>query len=163
MNTKTIVFMILCLLMVGCVSMKEKNPKESFRYDISCAGAGTQGTYLVKVYVYSKDKDVSDDELKQAAVHGVIFRGFSGTTGCTSQKPLARSSVVEQEKSDYFNAFFASGGVYLRFASVISASYERIKTANNDYKVGAVLRVQKDDLRKELEGAGIIRGLSSGF
>jgi hypothetical protein len=149
--------------MIGNVSAKKKKPKESFRYDISCAGAGTQGTYLVKVYVYSKDKEVSDDALKQAAVHGVLFRGFSGTAGCTSQKPLAGSGVVEQEKADYFNAFFASGGIYLRFASVVPASYERIKTANKEYKVGAVLQVQKDDLRKELEGADIIRGLSSGF
>ena len=32
-----------------------------------------------------------------------------------------------------------------------------------EYKVGVVVSVRKDDLRKALEAAGIIRGLNSGF
>ena len=32
-----------------------------------------------------------------------------------------------------------------------------------EYKVGCVVSVRKDDLRKALEAAGIVRGLSSGF
>jgi len=32
-----------------------------------------------------------------------------------------------------------------------------------EYKIGVVVSVSKDQLRKDLEAAGIIKGLSSGF
>ena len=64
-------------------------------YNIEGAGTGTQGTYLVKVTVITKDKKVSDDAIKRAAVHGVLFRGFTDTTVRRTQKPLAGSIANE--------------------------------------------------------------------
>jgi hypothetical protein len=32
-----------------------------------------------------------------------------------------------------------------------------------EYKIGVIVSVQKDYLRKDLEAAGVIKGLSSGF
>lgn len=159
MNIRLLIIFSLFLFVVGNISAKKK---ETLRYDIVSAGSGTQGTYLVKVYVYSMSSSVSDSDIKHAAVHGVIFRGFNGTQGNPSQRPMAQSVTVEQEKSDYFNAFFGKEGAYLHFATVISGSYERIKTGK-EYKVGAVVQVNKDNLRRELEQSGIIKSLSNGF
>ena len=38
-----------------------------------------------------------------------------------------------------------------------------VKVGKNEYKVGVVISVSKDLLRKDLEAAGIIKGLGAGF
>lgn len=158
MKLKTLVVWLFALLvLVPAVAFADGDEP---RYDIQSAGSGTYGTTLVKVYVYSKKGKVSDNELKRAAVHGVLFRGVEGRP---SQPPLAGSAAAEKEKADYFNAFFGEEGMYLNYASVLSESYERIKMKKGGYKIGAVVQVSKNKLRQELERAGAIRGLSSGF
>ena len=43
------------------------------------------------------------------------------------------------------------------------AAGDRIKISRKEYKIGVIVSVNKKLLRDELEAAGIIRGLSSGF
>ena len=50
----------------------------------------------------------------------------------------------------------------LKYASIMEGTTEIVKVGK-EYKVGVVVSVRKDDLRKALEAAGIIRGLNSGF
>ena len=68
----------------------------------------------------------------------------------------------EKQKNDFFNAFWGNGD-YLQFASVINAVADRVKISNKEYKIGAIVSVSKESLRKTMESAGIIRGLNSGF
>ncbi|MBQ8224935.1 MAG: hypothetical protein IJZ86_06265 [Bacteroides sp.] len=151
-------FLFLLFLTTGICQAKDK---DEFRYDIESAGSGTQGTDLVQVWVYSKKGKTSDDDLKKAAVHGVIFRGFNGMNGLPSQRPLVKSITAEEQHKDYFNALF--NGAHLHFASIVSGSYKRVRTSNKEYKVGVTIQVNRNALRKELENAGIIKKLSSGF
>jgi hypothetical protein len=132
-------------------------------YEIESAGSGTQGNCLVRVWVYSTSKNVSDDDLKRAAVHGVIFRGYNGMNGNPSAKPMVSDITVEQQKSSYFKSFFADGGIYSSYTEVVAGSYQRMKTNDKKYKVSAVIQVSKDNLRKELEQGGIIKSLNSFF
>ena len=60
---------------------------------------GTQGTYLIKVWSYSKKPKVAIEQAKKNAVHGVIFRGYEGNKkGLRPQKPLTNDPNLEQEK-----------------------------------------------------------------
>ena len=160
---KVKVFLLLTVFLFS-VSLDAigKNDDVSMRYDIECAGTGTEGTYLVKVWVYAKKNNVDENLLKKSAVHGVIFKGFSGGQGCTSQKPLASSPGVEQEKANFFNVFFANNGDFMKYANVVAGSAETIKVGK-EFKIGMIVAISKDLLRKDLESAGVIRGLSSGF
>ena len=133
----------------------DKMPK----YDITGAGSGTEGTVLVKVYVYSKS--VKDDDLKRAAVHGIVLRGCSGNASGARQPAMA-SPTAESDNAAFFEEFFAKDGRCLNYASVIAGSYDRVKTQKG-YKSGAILQVDKTALRKDLEQAGVVRSLSSGF
>jgi hypothetical protein len=159
-------FLMLLACLVTCATChsawagsKETTPA----YEIESAGSGTQGNCLVRVWVYSKSGKVSDNELKRAAVHGVIFRGYNGTDGNPSAKPMVTDVTVEQQKASYFEGFFAEGGIYSSYAVVVVGSYQRVKTADKKYKVGATVEVSKDNLRKELEQSGIVKSLSSFF
>lgn len=128
-------------------------------YDITGAGSGSEGTILVKVYIYANN--VSDDDLKRVAVHGVVFRGCSGNQSKVRQ-PAMTSPASETENKEFYKAFFAEDGDCLNFANIISGSYDRIKTPKG-YKQGAILQVDKRALRQYLEKAGVIRSLNNGF
>jgi len=154
-----LLLIILAVFIIIPNTVFAKNDKP-LQYDIESAGSGVQGTYLVRVWVYSKSGKVSDEDIKRAAVHGIIFRGFNGGNGSPSQRPIAQSTTLEYEKAEYFKAFFSSA--YLQYANIVSGSYQRVKSAK-EYKVGAIVQVSKDNLRRELEQAGVVKGLSNGF
>lgn len=163
---KKILSLAVAFLLCGTVfagsKSKANKDTEKFRYDIECAGNGAQGTYLVKVWSYSKKADVAAEQCKKNAVHGVIFKGFSAQSGCVAQRALAANSGVELEYQDYFTLFFKDGGEYLKYVSATATPPEVIKQGR-EYRVGVELTVQKDALRKALEEAGVIRGLNFGF
>ena len=152
-----------CLPMMAGIRQNQANrDTNKFRYEIECAGNAIQGTYLVKVWSYSKKQSVAENQCRKNAVHGVIFKGYGGGQGCVSQRPLASNPGVENQFKDYFDSFFSNGGEFQTYASVIEGSTEVMKVGR-EYKVGVVVSVRKDDLRKALEAAGIVRGLNSGF
>lgn len=141
---------------------KANKDTEQFRYDIECAGNGTYGTYLVKIWSYSKKVNVAESQSRKNAVHGVIFKGFSGGQDCVGQRPLVKNPGVEMENQTYFESFFADGGEFQKYASVVNHTMETVKVGK-EYKVGVIVSVQKDELRKALEAAGIIKALNAGF
>lgn len=166
---KQIVLIVAALLtsfsFLAQAQKKADKATQEWRYDIECAGIGADGTYLVKVWSYSKKPDVAISQAKKNAVHGIIFKGFPGNgNGCPSQKPLASNPNLEMEKADFFGPFFEEGGKFMKFVTgdgMLSAG-DRLRVGK-EYKIGVIVSVSKDALRKDLEAAGIIRGLSSGF
>lgn len=152
---KKLSFLTMFLFLALGVIAQGKMPK----YDILGAGSGTEGTVLVKVYVYAKK--VSDEDLKRAAVHGIVFRGCSGNESGARQPAMA-SPTAEADNATFCQEFFASDGPCQNYASIVSGSYDRVKTSKG-YKSGAILQVDKTSLRKELEKAGLVRSLSAGF
>ena len=100
--------LLLLLIMVvtsviGVMAKGDKLPE----YDITGAGSGSEGTLLVKVYVYAKK--VTDSDLKRAAVHGVVFRGCSGNQSGARQPAMA-PATAEADNAAFFENFFASDG-----------------------------------------------------
>jgi hypothetical protein len=156
---KIVACLMAALIAVVNVSAKDKlkviDPSD---YEISGAGSGTEGTCLVKVFVYGSGSDAA---IKVAAVHGVIFRGFSGTSSGASQPAMASPSVEETHLT-FFKSFLDEKGACQNYANIVPGSYERVKTAKGK-KVGAVVQVMRSALRHELEQQGVIKSLSSGF
>ena len=151
--------LFLVFLSFSFATLGAKSRITDTRYDIEGVETGQQGTYLVKVYVYSKKSSVTTEEFKFAAVHGVIFRGFAGK-GFGAQKPIANPEAQTQH-ADFFNAFFNNGD-YAAYAQVVNPVADRVKIGK-EYKIAATVSVSKDELRKTLEGAGVIRSLNAGF
>ncbi len=159
---------MLSFAISGKAQAKKKADKDTkaWRYEIEAVQTGVQGTYLIKVWSYSKKSDVAIEQAKKNAVHGIIFRGFAGAKGVSAQSPLTSNPNLEQEKADFFDAFFADGGKYLKFVSLTNdgavAAEDRMKIGK-EYKVGVLISIRTTDLRKDLENAGIIKSLGSNF
>lgn len=162
-------FLILALgLSMNVSAQKKKADKntQNWVYEIEAAGVGTQGTYLIKVWSYSKNPTVAIEQAKKNAVHGIIFKGFMGIQGVPGQKPLTSNPNLEMEQEQFFKNFFADGGKYMKFVNVTNdgsiAAEDRLKVGK-EYKIGVIVSVNAAGLRKDLEDAGILKSLSSGF
>ena len=169
MKTRITSLLLVVLLMASFTSdaqrRKSKKDTHNFRYEIECLGSGNSGSYPIKVFSYSKKPRVAIEAAKRNAIHGVIFKGISG--GKCNQPALARNPNLEQEKADFFKAFFADGGKYSKFvvASTDGAvgAGDITKISKKEFKVGVNVSVNVTLLRKDLQAAGIIRGLAAGF
>jgi hypothetical protein len=168
---KKINLTLILLVIAVSVCNAQKNKKankdtEAWRYEVEAVQTGIRGSYLVKVWSYSKKPNVAIEQAKKNAVHGIIFRGFIGTQTVSGQKPLTNNTNLEVEKEDFFKPFFADGGKYMKFVSMSNdgavAAGDRMKVGK-EYKIGVVLSVNVSTLRKDLEEAGIIKTLASGF
>lgn len=158
----TLIIATLLLFVSMPICAKKPAKAEPLTYEIRCAGSGTQGHYLVEVSTcVDKANQISEDVVMRCAVHGVLFRGFTGGQGCTSQRPLTGSATQEQQHEDYYKSFFESRS-YINYASFVSGSMKTARVGKQ-YKVTGAVSVAKDKLRRDLEKDGVIRGLSSGF
>ena len=149
----------------GRAQKKADKDTEDFVYEVEAVSVGTQGTYLIKVWSYSKKPTVAINQAKKNAVHGIIFKGFAGKQGVPGQKALA-SQEVEQEKAAWFDEFFSDKGNYNKYVATSGdgdVAAGDVMKVGKKYKIGVVVSVNVSDLRKALEDAGVIKGLSSGF
>lgn len=153
--------MLLSTVAFAASKKKAASDTQNFRYEISCAGNGATGTYLVRVSSYSKKQHVAADSNVRNAVHGVIFKGYGAGDGCVAQKPLLRTPGAEVEYIDYFTTFFDTHE-YQKYASAIPGTMETTKVGK-EYRVTQTVCVRKDDLRKALEAAGVLKGLGGIF
>lgn len=149
---------IVCLLLAP-LRINGANIPE---YELEGAGTATQGNYLVKVTVITKNKKITDNEIARAAVHGVLFRGFSDTKSRISQKPLAGSLANEAQHADFYADFFKKDGPAASFASIVSGSRSVIKSGKF-YRITETVLVRKEELHHYLEEAGVIKGFNSIF
>lgn len=140
---------------------------EGWRYEIEAVKEGTMNTYLIKVWSYSNNPEVAIEQAKKNAVHGIIFRGISGTGGVQPKPPLTSDTNLEQEQASFFEPFFSDGGKYMKFVNLTNdgsvAAEDRLKIDKNTYKIGVLVSVNVSALRKDLEEAGVVRKLTSGF
>ncbi len=165
MQTK--LFLLLTLFICATLTAQKKDNERTmeWRYEVQCAGVAADGTYLVKVYTFTKRPRVAYEQAKKNAVHAVLFKGIPGdrTSGCATQKPLCLNPNIEFEKKEFFETFFQNGGKFMKY--VFESNNGNIDSgdvvkAGKEYKIGILVTVSKDLLRKDLEAAGIIRSLS---
>ena len=155
-----LLFACISFLVTGCGASKNlaKTETGKFQYEIEGVNNGTQGSYLVKVWTYSSTKYANIEECKKNAVHGVIFKGYAGSAQVRPQKPLVREAGAEMAHADYFDTFFANGGEYNKYVTVTQGTQEIVKVGQT-YKVGLIVSVSKDQLRRALETAGVVKSL----
>ncbi len=168
---KIIKISILMLFAINLFSQslaerKADKDTKKWRYEIEAVSEGKEGTYLVKVWSYSRKPNIAIDQAKKNAIHGVIFQGVIGSNRVSSQPPIALDPGIEIQHADFFNSFFKDGGEYNKYVSISndgSISPGDRQKVDKDYKIGVLVSVRKDLLRSSLEKAGIVKGLSSGF
>lgn len=167
-------FSIVIALLASCSAARQAAADKdtlTWRYEIEpTSGQATQGATLVKVWSYSKDRYIPQTQAGKNAVHGVLFKGVAALNEAYARVPMQRPIVTEPNAetkySDFFKTFFKDGGKYMKFVNFVNngipAPGDIIKI-DKEYKIGVIVSVSKDALRKEMEADGIVRALDAGF
>ncbi|GHU68889.1 hypothetical protein FACS189413_06770 [Bacteroidia bacterium] len=159
---------LLVSLLVVAEGVWAKKPSVR-NYEVEPVAVGSVDTYLVKVWLYTKEKkwDKLSALAKNNAVHCIIFRGFEAKNGVERVPALAwENPNLEATHKDFFDSFFADDGKVLEFADVVSdgiAAENRVKLSSGGYKIGIEVSVRKRALKDYLVAAGILRSMDSGF
>ncbi|MCD7714400.1 MAG: hypothetical protein LUI08_05705 [Prevotella sp.] len=149
----------LLLLIAFVAPLNAANAKDApeYQYSIQSSGSGQQGYWVVEVTVYvTKKGDINNAVLQKCAVHGALFKGVAPGQSGSPQKPLCSSAAAETQYSDFFEAFFKED--YKTYADVVAGTLATTKVKKG-YEVTATVQIAKDNLRKTMEQAGIIRKL----
>lgn len=128
---------------------------EFWDYEIVCAG-NSADYYLVEVSVFvSKKKDINEETVKRCALHGVLVKGFSAKEpGCVSQHRMIDES--NNSDSELIKDLLTKG--YGQYTETIGVPLQVVKQAKL-YRVTTTIQVAKNQLRRDLEKAGVIRKL----
>jgi len=162
---KTIFFLLSAFICLNAFADNQKDADKDTkagRYEIVCAGNAQPGCYLVKVSSYNKKQEIAEKQCRKNAVHGVLFKGFTGDRGCTAQRALINTPGAEDQNAKYFDNFFATGGEADKYASIVPGT-TICEKVGKEYKVTCTVTVRKDELRKVMEDAGIVKSFNTGF
>jgi|LauGreDrversion4_2_1035121.scaffolds.fasta_scaffold644421_2 hypothetical protein len=162
-----ILFVLALMLNLGAYSQSE-NDANSWNYEIEGISKSRDiGTYVVKVWCYTKKPKIDYNIAKKNAIHGLIFRGYVKNGNLPALPPISNVPGLEQTQKDFFEQFFRDGGDYLKY---VALSNENLAIApgdlirlNKGYKIGMVLTVNKNLLQRDLIAAGIVKSMDNGF
>lgn len=130
MKTKVI---ILCAVMAILSACGVKKSQAYYDYKTKLIGTELDGTYTLRSWgraPYAADAYV---QAHKQAVYDVIFTGVdAASSNLTSLKPLLFEVNARDKYEDYFNKFFADGGIYTKYCSIkekkiFSSVYSRTK------------------------------------
>ena len=168
-------FVLVALLATNTVFAGTKQQKKkadehtvAWNYEVETVGKNSNGSYLLKVWSYSKSTFVAEEQAKKNAIHALVFQGAprNDVKRIDGMKALVQDPMLESQHEDFFKEFFKEGGEYKRFARLSNNGFaDVIQYGKKDmkYKVGVVVMVETNALRKYLEQCGIIKSLSHGF
>ena len=130
-----------------CISVLGQNKN----IELVHAEIGTPGTTVVTVWSYSPKATIDDDVVLENAIKGCFFYGIK-------ENP-------EAANADYFDDFFKAGK-YRDFCRLGMNGYVEqgnLIKLKRGYRIGKIVVINYDELRRKLENDGILRALDSGF
>ena len=170
---KIALIVLAVFTLASCSTAKKVADKQTltWQYEIEpTTGQAVQGSILVKVWSYSKDKNVATTQAGKNAVHGVLFKGVSALNNEYARVPAQKAIVTdvnaESTYKNYFTDFFKDGGKYNKYVNFVNNGIPvpgDIIKVGKQYKIGVRVSVAKDALRKEMEAAGVVKALGAGF
>lgn len=183
MNMRKLLLIIAVLLSAFSTTHADNKKKkaeqdtQAWNYEVETISKNKTGGYILKVWSYSKDVNVAEEQSKKNAVHAVVFKGVPEGSGQVRTPGIKALIPNDSSRPDdeFFSTFFADGGDYMRYVTVSNNGFSDViklpkkkkdgtdKKSVYKFKVGLTVTVDVPALRKYLEGKGKIKSLSAGF
>lgn len=161
---KFVILLTLLMANIAIATPCKKANKETaqMRYELQAAvGQAVEGSAMVRVWTYSKKAQIAKEQAGKNAVHGILFKGYPslnhGNTRIVGREAMIEDATSWDAHADYWQEFFKDGGRYQRYVSYIANGTPDFTTkVNKEYKIGIVVIVQVEALRKQLQEDGIL-------
>lgn len=158
---KKILLFSIVLISFCCISASGQNKD----IELVQAEIGTPGTTVVTVWSYSPKATIDDDVVLENAIKGCIFNGIKENS---EKRIIAKTALLPEGETasiEYFNDFFKAGK-YRDFCRLGMNGYVEqgnLIKLKRGYRIGKIVVINYDELRRKLENDGILRALDSGF
>ena len=170
---RIIMFSLLAVIALSVSAQRNRGrhgwAEPEYNYELSLAHdniASTGSFKIFKVYSYAKRRgDITSDINLKNAIHGLLFKGLGAAdVGYQGEFPALVPEGYESHR-EYFDLFFDSGE-YQQFIQLTSKGAMQagdVVKVGKEYKVGMLVQVNVNALRKRLEKDGIIQGVKGIF
>lgn len=156
---KKISFILYALVMLCSTASAQY---QLYDYELSLVKenvASTSGYKVFKVWSYAKHRGDITNEINMAnAIHGLLFKGLvASDEGFQGGVPALVPDGYESHR-EYFDLFFQSGE-FKQFIQMTSRGAQQagdVVKVGKKYKVGLLVQVNLNALRKRLEKDGIV-------
>lgn len=170
---KTFLFfaLVIGLMAVEAVTAQKRSERKaafnsSYNYEIQIMAVGMDGTKVYKVWGYGKKVEDAILNAKRSAVAAALFKDVPGRSGVEGSPAICTDSDAAEAHTDYFDSFFDYAGAWQNYVNLTSdatpAGKDRLKMKDG-YKVGVVVQLLYDNLRKDMEKAKIVKAMDSLF
>lgn len=164
---RILLFLFTLMLALPPVTAKDNTP--GYDYELSLVKenvASTSGFKVFKVWSYGKKKEQLTNEIgMRNAIHGLLFKGLAASNiGTQGNVPALVPDGYESHR-EYFDLFFESGE-YKQFIQLTSKGAQQagdVIKVGKQYKVGLLVQVNLNALRKRLEKDGIVESATNIF
>lgn len=130
---KRILFLLTFIPLLVLSGCGVKSSQAYYSYDSKIISSEKDGTYNIRACGRGRNAVVAYKEAQKQAVYDVVFNGVtSGNGQINNLKPLMLDMNAKEKYEEYFNAFFADGGEYTKYASlkdrrILSSDFNRNK------------------------------------
>lgn len=152
--------MLLLPALTGCKTPRQLDSTYAYNsFRIECLGIDNDGSQTLRAWGKGKNKSQAIETARKNAVMAVIFDGITDGSSECNKKPLVNEVNAREKYEEYFNRFFADGGIYRQFTSMTDEKrLSRQKSADNSMENwGVVVRVDRPALRERLISDGILK------
>lgn len=165
MKLKHTISILTLFALISSIHANASSRKLVENSELQMAEIGMPGTLVITIWSYASTSSISDQDVCKNAIWGVIFDGVSDNLErrITGKPALFQEKYQTQQK--YFDDFFKTGD-FLKYVNVAENGYIEMGNViklKKGYKIGKIVVVKYDQLRKRLVQDGVIKGLDSGF
>lgn len=157
--------MLLCMMApVSCGVQKTAIPNTASGDEfIEYEGLTDKGECIITATGRGGDSSGAAYTVQEKVVQAILFSGINGNEAnrVKSLAPMISDKDALTTHSDYFKSFFSPSGLYAKFIKPMPGVLPKTVRTKGGYKVTNTYIVDKNALRKELEGKGIIKSLSN--
>lgn len=152
-------FGIACITGMTPAHAQKSSIASFYTYETECLGVELDGSQTLRAWGEGKNKSDAVEQAKKNAVRDVLFKGIrKGKEDC-NLRPLMIEANAHEKYEEYFNAFFADGGEYLKYVSSKDERWGSKEKQRNKLgkKYGVTVRVLRSELKKKLKADGLIQ------
>lgn len=161
-NYSFVLLAFSALLITGCSGLRnQKKISGNYIKETECLGVEMDGSQTVKCWGTGNRRADAIAQAKKTAVRDVLFKGIRNGKQVCNQKPIINEVNAQDKYEDYFNKFFADGGLYEKFTNLKDEPLKLFpkdrKGSTDGVEYGVIVRVLRAELKKQMIDDNILK------
>ena len=149
---------ISIIFLGGCASKSKITTAAFHNYNTECMGKSMDGSQTLRVWASGRNRANAMELAKKKAVYDVVFTGITGGSGECNAYPVIDEANARKKYEEYFDVFFADGGAYRKYVTIVNQKKSSIDKFQGDGTVmyGIIVSVNRSALYQRFVSDNII-------